>query len=82
MTEKKDVSSATSLGFKTKFSDKSFIYIMKSSSPRIEPWGTPASTLTHVEFDHLELLFAFYLLESFPKYLVSYPLPHFVLTYK
>ena len=46
ITQKKNVS----LGFETKFSDKPFIYIKKSSSLRIEPWGTPASTLTHVEF--------------------------------
>ena len=50
ITEKRDVSSANSLGFETRFSDKSFIHIKKSSGPRIEPWGTPASTLTHVEF--------------------------------
>ena len=37
MTEKRDMSSANSLGFVTKFSDKSFIYIKKSSGPGIEP---------------------------------------------
>ena len=50
ITEKRDASSANSLGFETRFSDKSFIYINKSSGPRMEPWGSPASTLTHVEF--------------------------------
>ena len=37
ITEKRDVSPANSLGFKPKYSDKSFIYIMKSGGPRIEP---------------------------------------------
>ena len=50
ITEKRDVLSANSLGFETKSSEKSFIYIKKSSRPRIEPWGTPSSTLTYVEF--------------------------------
>ena len=50
ITEKRDVPSANSLGFETRFWDKSFIYIKKSSGSRIEPWGNPASTLTHVEF--------------------------------
>ena len=59
ITEKRDVSSANSLGFETRFSDKSFIYIKKSSGPRIEPWGTPASTLTHVEFWPFRTTFCF-----------------------
>ena len=50
ITEKRVASSTNSLGCETRFSDKSFIYIQKSSGPRIEPRGTPASTLTHVEF--------------------------------
>ena len=37
MTEKSDVSSANNLGFETKFSGKSFMYIKKSNGPRIEP---------------------------------------------
>ena len=45
-TEKKDVSSANSLGFETKFSDKSFVCVKKSSDSRIEPRVSPASTLT------------------------------------
>ena len=36
-TEKWDLSAVNNLGFKTKFSNKSFIYIKKSSGPRIEP---------------------------------------------
>ena len=50
ITEKRDVTSGKSLGFKTKFSDKLLKYIKKSSGLRIELWGTLASTLTHVEF--------------------------------
>ena len=49
-TRERDVSTAKSLGFETKFSDKSFKYIEKSSGRRIEPWGTPASRLIRVEF--------------------------------
>ena len=37
ITEKSDVSSANNIEFETKFSGKSFIYIKKSSGPRIEP---------------------------------------------
>ena len=37
ITEKSDVSSANNLGFETKFSGKSFMYIKKSNGPRIEP---------------------------------------------
>ena len=44
------MSSANSLGLETKFQDKSFIYIKESGGPRIKPWGSSASTLTHVEF--------------------------------
>ena len=47
---KSDVSLANNLGFETKFSGKSFMYIKKSNGPRIEPWGTPASTFVHVEY--------------------------------
>ena len=49
ITEKKDVSSANNLGFETKFSGKSFMYIKKSNGPRIQSWGTPASSSVHVE---------------------------------
>ena len=68
--EKRNVSPANSLEFETRFSDKSFIYIKESSGPRIEPWGTPASTLTHVEFWPFRNTLCFLSL--------SYPLPHFV----
>ena len=82
ITEKRDVSSANSLGYETKFSDKSF-YILKKvafwklnlEEPLIKHWPI-------MNFDHLKLIFAFYLLKSLPKYLVSYPLSHFVVTYK
>ena len=47
VTEKIDVSSANSLGFEVKFSDKSFKYIKERSDPRIEPWGTSASAFAH-----------------------------------
>ena len=49
ITEKSDVSSANNLGFETKFSGNSFMYIKKSKGPRIEPRGTPASTFAHIE---------------------------------
>ena len=50
ITEKRDVSSANILAFEPRFTEKSFIYIKKSSGLRIEPSRTPASILTHVEF--------------------------------
>jgi hypothetical protein len=28
---------------------RSFIYIMKSKGPRIDPWGTPCFTIPHFE---------------------------------
>ena len=43
--------------------------------PLLQDWSV-------LNFDHLELHFAFYPLESLPKYLVSYLQLHFVLTYK
>ena len=49
INEKNDVSSGNNSGYETKFSNKSVMYIRKSSGPRIEPWGTPASTLVHVD---------------------------------
>ena len=38
---KSDVSLANNLGFETKFSGKSFMYIKESNGPAIESWGTP-----------------------------------------
>ena len=49
-TEKSEVLSANNLGFDAKFSDKSLIQIKNNRGPRIEPWGTPASTLAHEEY--------------------------------
>ena len=49
INEKNDVSSANNSGYETTFSNKSVMYIRKSSGPRIEPGGTPASTLVHVD---------------------------------
>ena len=42
--------SANNFGFKVKSSDKSLIQIRKNNAPRTDPWGTPASMLTHVEW--------------------------------
>ena len=82
-TGKRDVTSANSSGFETRFSKKSFIYILRKGAvrelnlekPLLQYWPM-------LSFELLELLFAFYLLESLPKYLVRYRLPHFILTYK
>ena len=43
------MSSAKSFGFVLRLSDKSLIYIRKNNGPKIEPCGTPASTLVHEE---------------------------------
>ena len=73
ITEKGNVSSANSLGFETKFSDKSFIYIKKSSGRRIEPWGSPASTLTHVEFWPFRTTLCFLSFRKFVKVFMKLP---------
>ena len=49
ITENSDASSANSLEFEIKLPVMSFMYIKKSSGPRIEPWGTPASIFAHFE---------------------------------
>ena len=54
----------TLLHFEAKLSDMSFLYIKKSSG---QPWGTPASTFSHFECCHIEILFAFSNLEIFPN---------------
>ena len=42
--EKTEVSSANSLAVDERLWLKSFIYIRKKSGPKIDPWGTPASS--------------------------------------
>ena len=64
ITEKSDLSSANNLGFETEFAGKSFMYIKKSNGPRIEPWGTPASTFVHVEYWPLRITLCFSLWEN------------------
>ena len=49
-TVKSEVSSANNLEFEAKFSDKSMIQIKNNSGPRIELWGTAASTLAREEY--------------------------------
>ena len=48
--EKKEVSSASSLGFETKLLETSLINIKKKRRPAIDPLGTPALTLAHEEY--------------------------------
>ena len=69
--EKGDVSWANSLGFESKLSGKSFIYITKNviqqlylEEPLLQHWPI-------LNVYHLELLFAFYILENLSKCLVS-----------
>jgi hypothetical protein len=33
--------------------DRSFIYIMKSKGPKIDPWGTPCFTVPHLDENFL-----------------------------
>ena len=47
--ENNEVSSANNLTDDSKFPGRLLMYIKKSSSPNIDPWGTPASTGTHLE---------------------------------
>ena len=49
-TENREVSSANSLGFEIKFSERSLINIKKKIGPRNDPWETPALTLAHEEY--------------------------------
>ena len=48
-TEKNEVSSVNNLALDNNSSTRSFMYIKNSNGPSIEPCGTPASTLVHVE---------------------------------
>jgi hypothetical protein len=45
------VSSANKIGFAKKFilSGRSFIYIINSKGPRIDPWGTPCFNVPQSE---------------------------------
>ena len=45
-TEKRDASSAKNLQFEERSFDKSFMKIRNNKSPKIEPCGTPAVTLS------------------------------------
>ena len=49
-TENREVSSANSLGFEIKLSERSLTNIKKKRGPRIDPWGTPALTRVHEEY--------------------------------
>ena len=49
-TQNRGISSANSLGFEIKLSERSLINIKKKRGPRIDPWGTPALTLAHEEY--------------------------------
>ena len=62
ITEERDVLSA-----ETKLLDQSFIYIKKSSNPRIEPGGTSASTVNHVECWPFRTTLCFLLFRKFAK---------------
>ena len=67
ITEKSDVSFANSLGFEIKLPGKSFIYIKKSSGPRNEPWGTPASIFAHFEWWPFKTTFCLLLFRKLAK---------------
>ena len=49
-TLKRNVSSANNFVLEDKSPDKSFIQIKNNNGPRVEPWGTPALTFSHVDF--------------------------------
>ena len=49
-SEKREVSSANSLGFETKFSERSLINIKKKRKPRTDPWGNLVLTLAHEKY--------------------------------
>ena len=80
ITEKRAVSSTNSLEFETKFSDKSFIYILRKVAVReLNPEEPLLQHWPMVNFDHTLCFLCF---RRLPKSLVSYPLRYFVLTYK
>ena len=45
--EKIDVSSADNFAVDGRLLPRSFMYVRKNSSPKLEPWGTPASIGDH-----------------------------------
>ena len=45
--EKIDVSSTNSFTIDERLMPRSFMYIRKNSSPKIDPWGIPASIVDH-----------------------------------
>ena len=49
-SENSDASSSNNFASDVKLSDKSFMYIRKSSGLKIEPCGTPASIAVHKEY--------------------------------
>ena len=49
-SEKREVSSANSLGFETKLLERSLINIKKKRRPRTDPWGTLVLTLAHEKY--------------------------------
>ena len=63
-TEKGEVSSANNFELDARFSDKSLMYIKKSSGPRIEPWGAQASTCIRGEFSPFKGTLCFLLFKS------------------
>ena len=77
ITEKRYVPSANNLGFETKFSDQSFIYILKNSGTRIEPWGTPASTSTYVGCWIFRTTLCFLFFRKFAKIFSKLPTTRF-----
>ena len=48
-TEKREVSSAKSFAVEERLLLRSFIYIKKRRGPKMDPWGTPAVTGSHLD---------------------------------
>ena len=75
-TKNSDASSAINFAFYAKSSDKSFMYIRKSSRPGIKPCGSPVSITAREEYCSYSCCFC--CIKSLLRYLIIYLICHFL----
>ena len=76
-TENREVSSASSLGFEIKLSERSLINIKKKRGQWIDHWGTPALTLANEEYWPFKTTLCFLASRELIIKLNKSPLTHF-----
>ena len=69
--ENKDLPSAKSSLFESRFSVKSFFYKRKNRGPRMDPWGTPALISVHDEYCPFKTTLCFLLIKKSVKKYIS-----------